>query len=668
MNRPKHFAGKSATVVLDGLGLHPKTEWEIVSTMWDRLTPELREKMTRILGNEELATAAMAPTSHGVARAWSDRTGGDWLELFTQIRQARCTLRTSIGDELFHQLTDEIRVQVAEELHYAPWAVNTPYIFSLRQNRPTWITRTAGVFTGQEAMEPEIMGNSDTGHQQLFNLTVARQVPRQIGDLIKTGQFFENEALNRDLSQAGKNGLVVFKTLLSGEYGDDGFVHSAWPHMEAFFKLYFERLSLPPENLQVEAVLDGRDSPGDSSLVSKKLDGRERYGFLHKLRTLLKKYNAESSLSWILGRQFMDRDYKGGMIQVEYDTVVKNEGRKVHSLDGAFELIAQDHEGGKTDPMITPIIVGNPRTVGENTVFFNAIYRADRQEPITAALMGLTEFIWKQATQKKKLDTWDDFHWITPFKSLVMWSMIEYHSDFGDAGAHMVIHNEPHPHNVLYLLNKKYPDFRFLFLTEGVKEKHMGLFSRGRRSRPLEPSETQIIVPSYGKSEGIASDDDLYQVPQMRHPEITRELSAALTSNKYNVIAANFPGTDMIGHLVVNHFDACQKAILSLETALADFVPVAINNDWVLVITSDHGNIEHYGPDHGNNDVLTTIILPEDSPLEASQPPGYQARLFDISMTTLTALGVTPKEINAPEIPQNLKDDPNRLVAVPLVK
>ena len=375
MSLKKQFTGKSATVVLDGLGLHPQTEWKIVSTMWQRLDSELQEKMIRILGDEELVQAALAPTSHGVARAWSDRSKGDWLDLFTQIRQARCALRTSIGDEQFRQITNEIRVQVAEEFHYAPWAVNTPYIFSLRQNRPTWITRTAGVFTGQEAMEPEIMGNSDTGHQQLFNLAVARQIPRQIGDLIKSDEFFENDALNRDLTRAGKGGLVVFKTLLSGEYGDDGFVHSAWPHMEAFFKLYFERLSLPPENLQVEAVLDGRDSPGDSSLVSKTLDGRDRYGFLYKLRALLKKYNAESSLSWILGRQFMDRDYKGGMIQVEYDAVVKNTGRKVQSLDEAFALIGQEHVGGKTDPMIEPIVVGNPRTVGEDTVFFNAIFR-----------------------------------------------------------------------------------------------------------------------------------------------------------------------------------------------------------------------------------------------------------------------------------------------------
>jgi 2,3-bisphosphoglycerate-independent phosphoglycerate mutase len=363
----------------------------------------------------------------------------------------------------------------------------------------------------------------------------------------------------------------------------------------------------------------------------------------------------------------MDRDYKGGMIRVECEAVVGNVGRKAANFDEALAMVAQDHAKKVYDPSVEPIVVGNPRPVGEKTVFFNAIFRSDRQEPITAALLGHVEFITKQATQKKKLDTWDGFQWVRQFQTLVNWGMVEYHKDLGDKGLKAVFHDKPHEHNVLYLLSQRLPEFRFLFLTEGVKEKHMGLFSRGRRSRPLAPAETQFVVPSYGKEDGVASDNDLYKVPAMRHPEIAAKLVEELKNPQWDLIAVNFPGADMIGHLVTGQFEACRATMLSLEEALKQFIPVALENGWVTVVTADHGNIEHYGPDHGNNDVLTTLVIPEGARVSAKVPEGGTARLFDISWTILEALGTSVEALQAPPFDPLTVADPNRLVGVSLL-
>jgi len=123
----------------------------------------------------------------------------------------------------------------------------------------------------------------------------------------------------------------------------------------------------------------------------------------------------------------------------------------------------------------------------------------------------------------------------------------------------------------------------------------------------------------------------------------------------------------MIGHLVGNHFEACRQSVLSLEAALQEVVPAALERGWFLVLTSDHGNVEHCGPDHGNHDVLTSLIIPEASTLKPVPPPNYEARLFDISWTLLKALGVTVEELNAPAIPDDLSNDPRRLVGASLV-
>jgi 2,3-bisphosphoglycerate-independent phosphoglycerate mutase len=692
------FAGKAAVVVLDGFGLHPETEWKIVSSVWERLDEEMQIDIKGLTGDRALAKGSLAPTSHGVARYLCDLDGSDWLELFSELRSLHDRVGVRLRERGRLEEVRELVCEVAAGFHYAPWAVSTPYLYSLRQEHPTWITRTAGVFTGQVEMNPEIMGNSDTGHQQIFNLAVARQIPAAISQLIDSGRFFTHEELNRDLMRAREGATVVVKTLLSGEYGDDGYVHSAWPHLVAFLKLYFEHLKLPAERLQIEAVLDGRDSPSYSSLRYEQIGGEFRYGFLRKLRRTLKQYGAQRCLTWIIGRQFMDRDYKGVLIRREYEMLTQNAGRRVGDLDQAFERIADDHGAGFTDPMVEPVIIGEPRPLGDNTVFFNLIFRADRQEPITAALIGDLPFIKRQAEQKRRVDTWEEFTWITPFDSLIMWGMIDYHLDFRRGGAKSIHHDQPHEHNVLALLTRARPDFHFLFLTEGVKEKHMGLFSRGRRSNPLVPAETQQIIPTYGAEDGVNSDNDLYKVPFMRHPEITEELVRHLERGTYDLVAANFPGADMIGHLVQHHFNACLETLKSLEASLQRVVPAARDNGWLLVVTSDHGNVEHYGPDHGNNDVLTSVVLPsrtlsnappgsstrqfdrqgnpisaprttdESGALVPTAPAGYSARLFDISWTILEALGVAVEELEPPAWEPGAEEDPNRLIGQSLVK
>jgi 2,3-bisphosphoglycerate-independent phosphoglycerate mutase len=663
------YKGKAAVVVMDGFGLEPSMEWTIVEEIYNALPDRARTIVDSIAANPERAKAMLAPTGHGVTRILAAKTAEtDWTTLFSAIRADRQRLLTELSAAGLAEEVHRLRLTTSHQHHYAPWAAETPFLNQLRQDHPTWITRTAGVYTGHVDMNPEIMGNSDTGHQQIFNLAVARQIPAFLTHLIETGEFFKIESLNQDLLKAQDGATVVFKTLLSGEQGDDGFVHSAWPHMEAFFKLYFEELQLPAARLQIEAVLDGRDSPYYSSMRYEEKNGAFRYGFLRKLRRLLRKYNAEQSLRWVMGRQFMDRDYKGNMIRTEYEMLTSNKGRFTNCIDAAFDLVENDHAAGFTDSEVEPIIIGHPVPVGDNTVFFNCIFRADRQEPITAALAGTRNLILSQAGQKRRLNTWDDLSWLKTTDGLTLWAMIDYHDDLKAAGVKSVYQDSPHPHNVLHLLNEAGRGFRFLFLTEGVKEKHMGLFSRGRRSTPLSPAEAQTIIPTYGAEDGINSDNDLYKVPMMKHPEIALELTRQLTDRSYDIIAANFPGTDMIGHLIENHFDACLKTLQSLDMALRKVVSTARQNGWLLVLTADHGNVEHYGPDHGNNDVLTTTIFPDEGGFTAAPPANAEARLFDISWTLLEGLGATVESLNVPPYKEGLAENPRRLVGASLVR
>lgn len=666
MNLPANHL-KTLVIVMDGFGFEPKVERQIAAELLDALPDELRARLEGL--NAATAAAVLAPPGAGLLRSAAFETGDD-LEVFrAKVGALRDNLRAFVGATVWEHV-EALRRELAWKHRYAPWAASIPAIDRLRDRSSTYVTRTAGVFTGFDDMSPgpEVMGNSDTGHQQIFNLMVARQVPAAITAMINRGEFMDFKELNHDLVEAAGNSKVVFKTLLSGEFGDDGYVHSAWRHMEAFLELYFSRLKLPASSLQLEIVLDGRDSPGQSSLLFETMDGVERFGFLHKLLRLLDRYNARGCSGWVLGRQFLDRDYKGEMIRVEYEAVTANKGRPVKDWDAALAQVAADHAAGKMDPMVEPIVIGNPRPLGPGVLLFNGIFRADRQEPITAALLGAKAFIEKTAKAKGKLDTWDGFSWLRDLRGLRLWSMAQYHAAFSPLGCKVVFHDAPHEHNILALLAAKVPGFRFMFLTEGVKEKHMGMFSRGRRSTPFEGVETQVTVSSWGKDEGIENDNQFFKVPQMRHPEISARLMQELDRD-WPLIAVNFPGADMIGHLIVEHFDAAVATLESLDRLVVPAVSKALGRGYAVIVTADHGNVDKFGPEHGNNDVLTTVLIPAEATdrFQPLRPPKDEARLFDISWTVLAFLGLTPALVQAPPFPADVLSSPDRLVGTSLV-
>jgi len=669
---------KIAVLIIDGLGFGTKTEQAILTDVIADLPKPIADRIAQSAAAivakcqldasaEKLITMALlAPT---ITSLLAESPGALWANraCIDALNAARSELRKSIDEKAWVMEVLARLKGTAIRYRYAPWAASTSTLWSLRNRFATFPTRAAGIFAGFENLTPEIMGNSDTGHQQIFNLTVAKQVPTWITEMIEDGSFFEDKNLNAAMERARQGRLVVIKTMLSGEFGDDGYVHSAMRHLFALLELYFKRLKLPKENLQIELALDGRDSPGRSSTDAEMIEGISRYDFLGKLRRHLEQYDAVGCVSWIFGRQCMDRNYQGGMIRGEYELIVKNKGRRVANFDEAYACVKQCHDEGYTDAMMPPIVVGDPRPVTKDCSYINAIFRADRQEPITATLLGLKEFITERAKPFGTLDSWDDFDWLEDLAGMTMVTMIDYHSSFSTKGVHTLVVDRPHEHNILHLLNENVEGFSFLFLGESVKAKHVGLFSRGRRSMPLEPSEHREIIPSYGKREGVANDNDFYKFPSMRHLELGAVLERAGREAKHDLIIINWPGPDMIGHLIMNHFESCLETLDSVEAVLNKVVPVLRDAGYCIALTSDHGNVEHYGSDHGNNPVLTTLIPPAGRDGFASQYGG-EARLFDVAATVLSLLGYD-KLIRSkmPPIPETIVQSPSRLVGVPLV-
>ena len=699
-------------VILDGFGFNPRTEAEVLQHVAGRLPDAARAAILHIaresasgagvdgvLSEDALLHLLLSPVFPTVALAPAYRQV-PWDSLAAIYRNGREAMAQTPGAE--ETLLEAVECRITEAAYaarYTIWAASSPFINKLRNSFPTVPTQAAGLAAGYEDLVPAVQGNSETGHQQIGNFIVAAQTPLQISTEIADGRFFENPMLIDCLNEVKERGTsldVCF--LLSGEYGNDGRVHSAWNHLEALLEAVFVRAGLTPDRLRIEAILDGRDSPPYSSVQR----SGDKYGFLYKLRDLLAKYGATESLAWVIGRSIaMDRDYEESRTKQDYDLMINGQGLQVDDIEGAIAAVQRFHEQGNNDPNVPPIAVGTerailrqaqddpstgsgraedpplmvslsnhhgelvesmprdktrePRRIGDGDVFLDLNFRADRQRGKIASLLGAREFLAREAAAKGQ--TWD-MGWLNPPANLAVYCLSEYHPDFEQKyGARVLYPIRPQAHNLFALVAEQsqaqgFP-FHYLLTAESTKALHVGYFIRGRREQPaVAGEEERRIIPTYGREFGVATDDDYYKTPQMRAFALADFVVESLAHASYDLIALNLSNTDMVGHLMPRHYDAAERSVTLIDTVLETIVPAAERNGFAVVLTADHGNVEDNDASHTANEVLTSFITAGHA-LRLRHDPREPARLFDIPWCIVEIMGITDRIVpHLPPIPE----------------
>jgi 2,3-bisphosphoglycerate-independent phosphoglycerate mutase len=650
---------KVLEIIIDGYGFDCNKEKEILSRVLASLPENVRalfqaraSALTGKIGPtrgytptaDELISALLSPTPvtflcSGAQITWL--TDKENRLIATEKDRLKKALKSAHVDSNF---IEGLIQKEANAQHYAIWAARSFFLFQLRQQYPTIITKTSGIAVGYEDVRPEVQGNSETGHQQIGNLIVAMQPPLEISMSINSGEFFQHKQLRACLGKAQTAGSNVdVAILLSGEFGDDGRVHSAWNHLEAFLKLCFGDLGLAPSKVRIQAILDGRDSPPTSSVARE----GDRYGFLYKLAELLKKYNAEESLAWVIGRGIgMDRDYDEDKAKTDYLLMTQAQGEKVDGIQGAIDRIKALHAQGHTDPSIPPIVVldkqGNARKITSGDVFVDLNFRADRQREKIASLLGAKDFLTREAARRSSNWSMD---WIDPALKLDICTMTAYHPDFDERyGVHILFPSLPERFNFLEIgckaSQKEGFSFKYLLAAESSKALHVGYFIRGRRESIDVPGcETRTIIPSFSKEVGVKTDDDYYLTPQMKAFEIAGLVADEVYRQYNDLIIVNFANPDMLGHLIVKHYEETVKAIEVIDRVLQLVIPLALESGYTVVLTSDHGNADVFGAEHGANDVLTSFISPQKNITFQNDVKG-KARLFDLPWSILDLMGI----------------------------
>lgn len=430
-----------------------------------------------------------------------------------------------------------------------------PFVSSLYNKYPNTTLITCGEAVGLPEGQ---MGNSEVGHLNLGAGRIVYQELQRINVAIRDGSFAKNETLLASIDYTKKNNRTLH---LIGLVSDGG-VHSHINHLKAITTLCKE---LGLSKVYIHAFTDGRDT-----------DPKSGISYIKELQQHLDK--TVGAIATITGRYYaMDRDNRWERIKVAYNALVNSVGNMSNNLE---ESIINSYESGTTDEFIMPIInskIDNTRISPEDAVIcFN--FRTDRCREITEVLTQQD----KEEAGMKKLQ----LHYTT---------MTEYNHSFKNIN--VVFETDDLVNTIGEVIAKN--GRTQLRIAETEKYPHVSFFFSGGRETPFE-GEKRIMIPS----PKVATYD---MQPEMSAQEVTKAVIAEINSSKPDFICLNYANPDMVGHTGV--WDAIIRAVETVDTCVNEVVSTALQQDYTIFLTADHGNADYAINEDGTPNTAHTLNL-----------------------------------------------------------
>ncbi|MCP4551959.1 MAG: 2,3-bisphosphoglycerate-independent phosphoglycerate mutase [Bacteroidetes bacterium] len=469
----------------------------------------------------------------------------------------------------------------------------TPYFDHLTGNYPSSELFTSGESVG---LPDGQMGNSEVGH---LNIGAGRKIYHdlvKINKAIETDEIAQNEKLIEAFTYARDHKKELhFIGLVS-----NGGVHSSNKHL---YKLCELTNDYKLDDVFIHAITDGRDT-----------DPKSGYGFMKELIESTK--GSKARVASLIGRYYsMDRDQRWDRIKIGYNLMVKGIGRNTHNL---LAEIKQSYQQGITDEFIKPIVVidDNQHPIGcisEEDVVICFNFRTDRLRQMTMALTQ--KDIPEHGLRKLNLNYFTMSNYDKNFKKI---NVIFDKENVGNTLGELLAENGKSQ----------------LRIAETEKYAHVTYFFSGGREELFE-NENRIMVPS----PKVSTYD---HQPEMSAPEVTEKLVAELKKKKHDFICLNYANGDMVGHTGV--YKAILQAVRTVDSCLKETVETAIENNYSVIITADHGNAdnvinENQSPNtaHSLNPVPCIIIGEGDRKIK-------DGILADLAPTILKIMGIKQAE------------------------
>lgn len=172
---------------------------------------------------------------------------------------------------------------------------------------------------------------------------------------------------------------------------------------------------------------------------------------------------------------------------------------------------------------------------------------------------------------------------------------------------------------------------------ESEKAVHVTFFLNGKLHDPL-PGEERFVAES-------PTVHDYGTVPELNCAGVGDLAVEQLEKKEHGLVAINFANTDVIGH--VENRDAVVKAVEAVDVQVGRVIEAAKANDWMVLLTADHGSAEKWYYEDGVIDTGHT-----DSPVPcclinsgAEFTLREDGSLVDVAPTILEMMGIDKPEV-----------------------
>ncbi len=431
------------------------------------------------------------------------------------------------------------------------------------------------------------MGGSEVGHFTMGCGRIVYQFLEEINRSIDCGEFFKKKELKELAKKCMENDS---KMHFIGMISDAG-VHS---HIDHLFALLDFAKKEGLEKVYIHAITDGRDV-GERSVKE----------YFERIEEACEKYGI-GKIATVVGRYYaMDRDSNFDRTEKAFKLFTEGEGEQgASAVDGVEKQYDKKIE---TDSYVEPIILERNGLIEKDdaVVFFN--FRTDRAKQ-------LTEQFVKEGF---------DIVCFGPYSTK----------------APVLFQTESVHNNLSAVLSAS--GLKQLRVCESEKYAHVTFFFNSQIKEPFE-GEEHVKVPS----PKVASYDEK---PEMSSYEMTDELLKKMSENEYPLIVMNFANTDLVAHS--GNFEATVKAVESVDQCLEKVIPKALDENYFVILTADHGNCEFMKfpngdacPSHTTNPVVCIFVSKSEKDLQLVKDEDLG--LKDVAPTILDVLGLSkPKEM-----------------------
>ncbi|HEY0060102.1 MAG TPA: 2,3-bisphosphoglycerate-independent phosphoglycerate mutase, partial [Flavisolibacter sp.] len=346
------------------------------------------------------------------------------------------------------------------------------------------------------------------------------------------------------------------------------------------------------------AFTDGRDC-----------DPKSGAGFIQELELHMSK--SVGTLASVSGRYYaMDRDNRWERVKLAYDALVHGLGDRSTS---AATVIQESYNNSITDEFIMPTVMINEQGAplalikdGDAVLCFN--FRTDRCREITKVLTQ-TDF---PNYHMNKLN----LHYTT---------MTEYDATF--QGVHVLFETD-NLNNTLGAVIEQH-GLKQIRIAETEKYPHVTFFFSGGREEPFIGEERIMVA-----SPKVATYD---LQPEMSAYPITEAIVQELQKGEVDFVCLNYANADMVGHTGV--WEAAIKAVETVDSCVNRVVTTALENNYTVFLTADHGNADYLVNEDGTPNTAHTLnpvpLFIIDNEWKGAVKQG---KLGDIAPTILTMM------------------------------